>query len=88
MTQLTVHRSTGGEMTVCHRVAAALKCSDVTADVTCKSCKPGRPWLEMRWQDMDASAPLTLFDVGPGLDLGAKPKPDGYGTPDMFSGLS
>lgn len=45
----------------------------------------GRPqWLDMRRQDIDADAPLTLFDVTPDLDLGAKPKPDPYGTPDMF----
>jgi hypothetical protein len=42
-------------------------------------------WLEMRRQDMDAAEPLTLFDVSADLDLGAKPKPDRYGTADMFA---
>lgn len=32
---------------------------------------------------MDAAEPLTLFDTG-AMDLGAKPKPDRCGTPDMF----
>ena len=41
-------------------------------------------WLDLRRQDMDAAEPLTLFDVTPDLDLGAKPKPDAYGTPDLF----
>jgi hypothetical protein len=42
-------------------------------------------WLDMRRQDMDAAEPLTLFDVTPDLDLGAAPKPDPCGTPDMFA---
>jgi hypothetical protein len=46
----------------------------------------GQPlWADLRRQDMDAAEPLTLFDVTPGLDLGAKPKPDPCGTPDMFA---
>jgi hypothetical protein len=42
-------------------------------------------WADMRPQDFDTDQPLTLFDVTADLDLGAKPKPDRYGTPDMFA---
>lgn len=48
----------------------------------------GPSWLTMRRQDIDASEPLTLFDV-PDVARNTLPvKPDRYGTPDLFGGAS
>jgi len=45
----------------------------------------GRAWTDMRRQDVDAGAPLTLFDLDE-IDRSTEPRPaDRSGTPDLFS---
>ena len=42
-------------------------------------------WTDLRRQDMDAGAPLTLFDLDETDNSTRERKPDACGTPDLFS---
>jgi hypothetical protein len=44
-----------------------------------------RDWTGLRRQDVDASVPLTLFDLDE-VDASTQPRPaDKCGTPDLFA---
>ena len=45
----------------------------------------GPSWTELRRQDMDASAELTLFDLDETDNSMHEREPDKCGTPDLFS---
>lgn len=42
-------------------------------------------WTSLRRQDIDANAPLTLFDLDATDNSMRERKPDACGTPDLFS---
>jgi hypothetical protein len=56
---------------------------------TAKNAKPAAQaaplWTALRRSDLDASAPLTLFDMDAVDNSMNVRKPDRCGTPDLFS---